>query len=66
MAQIPMSQTLKPSLHGEKPGLLLIFSDISIPTVEFSVMSHLIKMITQDQGLITFYVLQILLSPFLI
>jgi hypothetical protein len=49
-----MSQTPKPSLHGAKLGLLLTFSDTSFPTVEPSVMSHLIKMITQDQGLITF------------
>ena len=62
----PMSQTQKSSLHGVKLGLLLTFSDISILTVEFSVMSHLIKMITQDQELIIFYALQILLSPFLI
>ena len=61
-----MSQTLKSSLHGVKPGLVLIFSDTSIPTVEFSFMFHLIKMITQDQGLITFYAHQIKLSPFLI
>jgi len=56
----PMSQTQKSSLHGVKLGLLLTFSDISILTVEFSVMSHLIKMITQDQELIIFYALQIL------
>ena len=62
----PMSQTLKSSLHGVKLGLLLTFSDISISTVEFSVMFHLIKMITQDQELIIFYALQILLSLSLI
>ena len=62
----PMSQTLKPSLRGVKPGLLLTFSGISILTTEFSVMFHLIKMTTQCQELITFYALQILLSPFLI
>ena len=59
-----MSQTLKPSLR--KPGLLLTFSDISILTTEFSVMFLLIKMTSQGQELITFYALQILLSPFLI
>ena len=62
----PMSLTPKSSLHGVKPGLVLIFSDTSIPTVEFSFMFHLIKMTTQCQELITFNALQILLSPFLI
>ena len=61
-----MSQTLKPSLHGVKLVLLLTSSDISILTAKFSVISHLTKMITQDQELITFYALQILLNPFLI
>ena len=61
-----MSQTLKSSLHGVKLGLSLTSSDTSIPTVELSVMFHLIKMITQDQELITFYAHQTLLSPFLI
>ena len=61
-----MSETLKPSLRGVKPVLLLTFSDISILTAEFSVMFHLIKITTQGQELITFYALQILLSPFLI
>ena len=62
----PMSQTLKPSLRGVKPVLLLTFSDISILTAEFSVMSHLTKMTTQDKELIIFYALQILLNPSLI
>ena len=57
---IAVWMVIKIQWDGVKPGLLLIFSDISTPTVEFSVMSHLIKMITQDQELIIFYALQIL------